>query len=754
MIRLAALSLLLASAAAAQPAGFTLIPNPTQSGSTIRASDILFGDRVVWDGDRAFVGALHTKEISVFDLVGRDWQHYATFRDVPLRAFSVQNGVVAALTDPGLTSPEVVISRLSGRALDEEARLRTDGSIQSLLVHRGQVFAAARGAGFNHGEVYVFGQSGAGWSQVQRLRASDRHEAALFGTSLTASGDLLAVGAPGAPNEAGDRQGAVYLFRNTGGTWTEVARVTVPPERVPPPPSRESFSMARLAFGDGVAIAGNRLFVAMTWHGFVGSEDAVDVLVFERHGDRWDYVTTTGLAENDRDRRHLSPDLAAYGDCVATELVTVGRSHEAIYTFCADAQWAPSPIRLPGRQTGFGTSFDWGPRGLLVGAPYVSSSRSSRGAAYVVEGLWPEAPTAPAPTPTPVPAPSSDAIQVFVGGIEHPFGDPTFASNRLPVHIVVTNPGVVALRDVAINGTFAGHDLEIILYDYTTGASLDRDRNGRIDVVAPGEHALLYGFSAELSGPTQQGEVIVWVSSEAGAALDQDRVSVSAAWSQRAGPFRIDRDAYAFHNPSRLSWDEVIYELRSVASLLSLSFNPMAYRVLSNALQYTNGRCYGMAGTSGLYFLDPTSIPGAESVSQLELATPEVASRINRYFALQAASLGQRTPTFAEAFEALSVELGAGRPALLTYGPPSGGGHAVLAVQMATFERTGTTHVLSYDSNFVGADGVRGVAVALLNRQLSTFRLPLDTDVSGETVMNALPVRLSERDLRRLLEAP
>jgi hypothetical protein len=74
------------------------------------------------------------------------------------------------------------------------------------------------------GEVHVYEQDGLGWRSQTTLTASDIDEYDNFGGSVAVDGDVIAVGAP-----ANDLQfphlGAVYVFRYTGGTWVEEARL-------------------------------------------------------------------------------------------------------------------------------------------------------------------------------------------------------------------------------------------------------------------------------------------------------------------------------------------------------------------------------------------------------------------------------------------------------------------------------------------------------------------------------------------------
>src|SRR6267154_4372352 len=90
----------------------------------------------------------------------------------------------------------------------------------------------------NAGAVYFFVRSGGNWVQQAYVKASNAKAGDQFGASLALSGDgnTLAVGATGESSSAtgvnGNQAdtsmagaGAVYVFRRSGGTWSQQAFV-------------------------------------------------------------------------------------------------------------------------------------------------------------------------------------------------------------------------------------------------------------------------------------------------------------------------------------------------------------------------------------------------------------------------------------------------------------------------------------------------------------------------------------------------
>lgn len=77
----------------------------------------------------------------------------------------------------------------------------------------------ARGKAGDTGAAYVYELTEAGWSQLTDLVASDGEAGDLFGTSVAIEGDYILVGAPGNNNA----RGAVYVFQRGSEAWGEQA---------------------------------------------------------------------------------------------------------------------------------------------------------------------------------------------------------------------------------------------------------------------------------------------------------------------------------------------------------------------------------------------------------------------------------------------------------------------------------------------------------------------------------------------------
>ena len=105
------------------------------------------------------------------------------------------------------------------------------------------------------GAAFVFTGSGANWTQVAKLTASDGAANDKFGSSVSISGDTVVVGAPQAAVSGNSDQGATYVFTEPGAGWasmTQTAKLIA------------SDGAARGYFGQSVSISGKTL-VAGAW---------------------------------------------------------------------------------------------------------------------------------------------------------------------------------------------------------------------------------------------------------------------------------------------------------------------------------------------------------------------------------------------------------------------------------------------------------------------------------------------------------
>jgi hypothetical protein len=115
------------------------------------------------------------------------------------------------------------------------------------------VGARTHGAGgTNAGAVYIFKHADGVWTEEQRLAASDAAAFDQFGVSVSVYDDVLLAGAL-QNDEGATNTGAVYVFRDVDGVWTEEERLLA------------SDGLAFDQFGSAVAVYPGIALVGV-WH--------------------------------------------------------------------------------------------------------------------------------------------------------------------------------------------------------------------------------------------------------------------------------------------------------------------------------------------------------------------------------------------------------------------------------------------------------------------------------------------------------
>jgi hypothetical protein len=178
------------------------------------------------------------------------------------------------------------------------------------------------------GAVYVFRRTGAAWQQEAYLKASNTGADDLFGSSVTLSGDTLAVGASGEDSAArgvgGDQDddsapdsGAVYVFRRTGTVWQQEAYL-----KASNTDAGDYFGADVALWGDTLAVGAYREDSAAPGVGGDQDDDSASnsgaVYVFRRAGTVWQQETylkasSPGAYDAFGDSVALSGDTLAVG---------------------------------------------------------------------------------------------------------------------------------------------------------------------------------------------------------------------------------------------------------------------------------------------------------------------------------------------------------------------------------------------------------------------------------------------------------
>ena len=182
------------------------------------------------------------------------------------------------------------------------------------------------------GAIYVFTQTDGGWTEGQEFMADDGapSDQATFGTAIMIDGDTAVIGALGATVDGHANQGAAYVFKETGGVWSQVAKLVA------------EDGDTNNYFGQAAAIAGDNIVVGAYGASVDGNALQGAAYVYTNVGGTWTFV------------KKLVADDAVGGEFL-------GRS-----------------VAMSGTRA-------------LVGAPYASvDGTAARGAVYVFDGSTPD----------------------------------------------------------------------------------------------------------------------------------------------------------------------------------------------------------------------------------------------------------------------------------------------------------------------------------------------------------------------------
>jgi len=253
----------------------------------------------------------------------------------------------------------------------------------------------------NAGSIYIFDRDALGtWTQTAKLVAAHPLPEERIGNCVRLDGDILVTGA----DYAGDRSGTFYVFERDGeGVWGQVAHLT------------GSDTAPGDQFGRWVGISGTTAVVGALFND-AGASNAGAAYVFDRQPEG-EWIETQKLVASDpTDNADLGVTVA-----IRDSWITLGAhfGQEAgvasgvayLYHRDGDGAWSQvAKLVNENRRSGdwFGWSLDLDGQQAIFGGPFASPSR---GAVFVADTLENYLPTpTPSPTPTPTAAPRT-AIQ-------------------------------------------------------------------------------------------------------------------------------------------------------------------------------------------------------------------------------------------------------------------------------------------------------------------------------------------------------
>lgn len=241
---------------------------------------------------------------------------------------------------------------------------------------------AANGVSGFQGAVYVFGQEDGTWTQTARLTAADGAALDNFGWSVAVDGAVALIGAPYAEEGANEDQGAAYVFERVDGTWVASGRLVAPD------------GAAGDNFGRAVAIDGDTLLVGAVNAAIDGAKMQGAAYLFERSKGAW--LPSEKLVASDGEAVDNLGQAVALQDGIA---VVGAPIRGAAYVFeRGEAGWTEARKLSPGDNPPggayFGYALDFDGATIVVGALNATiGDNQFQGAAYVFDrddGGWPE----------------------------------------------------------------------------------------------------------------------------------------------------------------------------------------------------------------------------------------------------------------------------------------------------------------------------------------------------------------------------
>jgi len=264
-----------------------------------------FGCSVSLNGDYAVIGAYSDDTSSgsnagsayVFKRSGTSWTQEAKLTASDGAAYDYFGYSVSISGDyaiagangdnngNGADAGAAYIFKRSGTSWTQEAKLiASDGAAGdcfgcSVSISGDYAIAGAwyddNSNGANAGSAYIFKRSGTSWTQEAKLIASDGAAGDCFGCSVSISGDYAIAGANGDDNGNGADAGAAYIFKRSGTSWTQEAKLIA------------SDGAAGDYFGDSVSISGDYAIAGAPGDDNGNGADAGAAYIFKRSGTSW-----------------------------------------------------------------------------------------------------------------------------------------------------------------------------------------------------------------------------------------------------------------------------------------------------------------------------------------------------------------------------------------------------------------------------------------------------------------------------------
>ncbi|HLV24033.1 MAG TPA: T9SS type A sorting domain-containing protein [Moheibacter sp.] len=142
----------------------------------------------------------------------------------------------------------------------------------SIDTYEKTIVAGAPGTNNWTGAVYVFENQDGNWTETQKITAPEEFEFINFGIGVSVSENFLIAGASGENNGAG----SAYIYeKNDTGNWEFVQKITA------------SDAQSNMYFGNSISISGNQIVVGAYAEGSVGGNIAAAYIFEQNEAGEW-----------------------------------------------------------------------------------------------------------------------------------------------------------------------------------------------------------------------------------------------------------------------------------------------------------------------------------------------------------------------------------------------------------------------------------------------------------------------------------
>jgi len=234
------------------------------------------------------------------------------------------------------------------------------------------------------GKAYIYKNNGGTWSQVgSPLNASDAYPDSYFGWSVSIWNDTAIVGAYQAKHGTLSNTGEVYVFKNNGGTWSEVC---------PPLSASDAFDGGH--FGSAVSIYNDTAIIGSYQAGTPGQSG--QAYIFKNSGGTWSQVGLPLVASDAASSDHFGYSASIWNDTAIVGAHDANCSAGKAYIFTnSGGTWSQVGLPLEASDVTAGDYFGWSV-GIsndtaIIGA-YYANDRA--GKAYIFRnsgGTWSQA---------------------------------------------------------------------------------------------------------------------------------------------------------------------------------------------------------------------------------------------------------------------------------------------------------------------------------------------------------------------------